>query len=518
MNGAEALVRTLVDSGVDVCFANPGTSEMHFVAALDKVPEMRGVLCLFEGGATGAADGFGRMTRRPACTLLHLGPGLGNGIANLHNARRAGSPIVNIVGDHAVDHIGFDTPLTSDIVSLATNVSGWVHTTATATNIAADGAAAVAAALSLPGKVATLILPANTCWDDADGPAPKTSIVTPETPIAQIEEAAAALSSNRKVTLLLGGRALSAEGQHDAAAIAARCGAKVFTEVFPARQRRGAGIPTIERLAYRGEGAREQLADTEVLILIGAAEPFTFFAYPGQSSRVAPEDCEILTVADASHDPEAVLEALASHLGVERVSIERDVVVADRPTGPIIPRSIAAAIAATLPHDAIVSDEANTAGARLPGATANAAPHDWLCLAGGAIGQGLPVATGAAVACPDRKVLALEADGSAMYTPQALWTHAREGLDVTTVIMNNGSYGVLDMELDRVGAETTGSAARDLLDLKRPDMDFVALAASMGVPGTRAHTAEELTAQLEAGLEADGPVLIEAMVAPRPAR
>src|SRR5271167_1334621 len=169
MNGAESLVRTLVGGGVNVCFANPGTSEMHFVAALDRVEGMRCVLGLFEGVVTGAADGYFRMKNTPASTLLHLGPGLANGLANLHNAKKANSGIVNIVGQHATYHIGFNAPLTSDIEGLARSMSAWVRTSPNAKSVAADGAAAIAAAKSAPPKIATLILPADTAWNEADG-------------------------------------------------------------------------------------------------------------------------------------------------------------------------------------------------------------------------------------------------------------------------------------------------------------------------------------------------------------
>lgn len=515
MNGAEALVRTLVGAGVDVCFANPGTSEMHFVAALDRVPEMRAVLCLFEGVATGAADGYGRMAGRPACTLLHLGAGLGNGIANLHNARRAGSPIVNIVGDHATDHVGFDTPLTSDIDTLAKNVSSWRRTSTGVQTVSIDAAAAAAAALGPPRQVATLVLPADVCWLEGAQPASAVPPTTPPLPVERIERVAERLAKADPGTtaILLGGRALSAEAQRAAASIAERIGARLLTEVFPARQSRGPGLPVIERLAYRGEAATAQLAGSERLVLVDAAEPYTFFAYPGHSSRIAPADCEIHALAGPEDDVGAVLTALGDALGAKPFQPAEPAPRPERPSGEINPRSVAAVIGALLPEDAIVSDEGNTAGFFLPAATASAPTHDWLCLAGGAIGQGLPVATGAAVACPDRKVLAIEADGSAMYTPQALWTQAREGLDVTTVILNNGSYAVLNLELERVGADGSGNAARELLDLGRPDLDFVSLARGMGVPASRAHTAEELATQLEAGLATPGPVVVEAMLA-----
>lgn len=507
-------MRTLVSSGIEVCFANPGTSEMHFVAALDDVPEMRGVLCLFEGIATGAADGYGRMAERPSCTLLHLGAGLGNGVANLHNARRAGTPLLNIVGDHATDHVHLDTPLTSDIEAIASAVSGWVRTSKSVEALAAD--AGEAAAVAGSGQVATLIVPADLCWLDGAEPIPTGADPPAPTVEADLERYAELLAAGDQATILLSGSALSAAGQMAAAAIAAETGANLLTEVFPARQRRGAGLPTIERLAYRGESATEQLAGYDHLLLVGADEPFTFFAYPDKPSRVAPESCAIHDLTADGGDAETTIIALAQLLDAPLPTIVESPASADLPSGPITPRSLAAVIGGLLPAEAVVSDESNTSGFHLPAATADSPQHDWLCLAGGAIGQGLPVAVGAAVACPDRKVLALEADGSAMYTPQALWTQARESLDVTTLIINNGSYAVLNLELDRVGADPSSTSARDLLDLGRPDLDFVSLAESMGVPGRRVETAEDLASHLQEGLATDGPSLIEVMLARRP--
>ncbi|MFD1120798.1 thiamine pyrophosphate-binding protein, partial [Sphaerisporangium aureirubrum] len=171
MNGAQSLIRTLADAGVDVCFANPGTSEMHFVAALDTVPEMHGVLGLFEGVVTGAADGYARVAGRPAAALLHLGPGLGNGLANLHNARRARTPVVVVVGDHATYHKKYDAPLESDIEAVAGSLNGWVRRCAATGDVGADAAAAVAAAMDAPGRVATLVLPADLSWGEGERPA-----------------------------------------------------------------------------------------------------------------------------------------------------------------------------------------------------------------------------------------------------------------------------------------------------------------------------------------------------------
>jgi acetolactate synthase I/II/III large subunit len=517
-NGARALVETLVDSGVDTCFMNPGTSEMHFVAALDDVPTMRGVLALFEGAATGMADGFARMAERPACTLLHLGPGLGNGIANLHNARRARSPLVNIVGDHATFHAELDAPLQSDIAALAGNVSGWIRTSTSPTTVARDAAEAVAAALTPPGQVATLILPADVCWLDADGPAdpiPPAAEGTPDE--AAIEATAEILAAHRDdpgaVVLLLGGTVGRAADLEAASRISVATGAKVLADTFPTRIERGAGRPDVDRLAYLAEFVEMQLAGARHIVLVGSPEPVSFFAYPGKASRLVPEGCAVHTLAAAGDDCTAALGAVADLLGTPADGFaSAPLARPEIPTGDLTAPSVCSVIGALMPEGAIVADEGNTAGIFLPGATSGAPPHDWLCLTGGAIGQGLPVATGAAIASPDRRVISVEADGSAMYTLQSLWTQAREGLDVTTVVINNGSYAILNMELDRVGADEPGPRAKEMLDISGPTLDFVALAQGMGVPATRATTAEEFASQLSRALATDGPSLVEAMV------
>ena len=511
MNGAQAVVRTLVASGVTTCFANPGTSEMHFVAALDAVPEMRGVLCLFEGVATGAADGFGRMTGGPAGVLLHLGPGLGNGLANLHNARRAHTPLLAIVGDHATYHKRFDAPLESDIDAVAGSVSGWTRRSLRSADAPGDAAEAVAAALRPPGQVATLILPADVTWTDgADVAAPLTPRRPSVVPDESISEIAAVLHSAEPTVILLGGTGLRKPSLVTASRIAEATGARLFAETFPARHERGAGVPAVERLAYLVEAAASQLAEARHVILAGAASPVSFFAYPGKPSTPLPDGCLVHVLAESGDDVPAALAALADLVASGAGPVYQDQVRPGLPEGNLDARTAAAVIGALLPEGAIVCDEANTSGFFLPGATAGAAPHDWLSLTGGAIGQGLPLATGAATACPDRPVLALEADGSAMYTLSALWTHAREQLDITTVIFSNRSYAILKMELQRTGAPVTGNTAASLLDLSRPEIDFVSLATGMGVPATRAGTAGEFAAQLQKALGEPGPHLIEA--------
>jgi acetolactate synthase-1/2/3 large subunit len=509
VNGAQALINTLVDGGVDVCFANPGTSEMHFVAALDTVPQVRGVLTLFEGVATGAADGYARITGRPAGVLLHLGPGLGNGLANLHNARRARVPMVVVVGDHATYHKKYDAPLESDIDALAGTVSGWVRRSEG--DVAADAAEAIAASRA-GAQIATLILPADVSWADGAQPAaPLPSQPTGADPLLA-PEVAELLRSGEPTLLFIGGDATHGLGLTAAARIAEATGARWLCETFPTRLERGAGVPAVERLAYFGEAAVAQLDGVKHLVLAGAVSPVSFFAYPGKPSDLVPDGCEV-HVLSGPQGAATALAALADELAPGTEARVAELSRPELPTGALTAVSIAAVVGALMPEHAIVVDESNTSSVPLAAATAGAPTHDWLTLTGGAIGYGIPAAVGAAVAAPDRPVLCLESDGSAMYTISGLWTQARENLDVTTVIYNNGAYDILRLELQRVGVgEAPGPKALDLLDLSRPTMDFVKLAEGMGVPARRATTVEEFIDALRAAFDEPGPHLIEAIV------
>ena len=514
MNGAQALIRTLVQAGVDVCFMNPGTSEMHFVAALDDVPEMRGVLALFEGVATGAADGYARIADKPASILLHLGPGLGNGLANLHNARKGHTAVVNIVGDHATYHKQYDAQLESDIETVARNVSTWIRTSNKTDELAADAAEAVAVAAGPPAQITTLILPADVSWTEGAEPAAPLPAQAPEAVDADlVARLAAVLTGDEPAALFVGDRACRADALVQASRITNATGSKLVAETFPTRIERGAGRVPVERLAYLAEFASMQLDGLKHLILVDAKSPVSFFAYPGKASDLVPEGCTVHTLAGQAGDPLAALTALADAVGAAAgTETLQPAVRPELPTGPLTADAVCQAVGALLPEDAIVSDEGNTSGLFAAGHTAGAPAHDWLCLTGGAIGQGLPVALGAAVAAPNRKVVALQADGAAMFTLQAWWTMARENLDVVTVIFNNASYAVLNMELNRVGATAGGPKAKEMLDLGEPGLDFVALATGMGVPATRATTAEEFNDQFAAAVARTGPSVIEAVI------
>ncbi|MGY2065432.1 acetolactate synthase large subunit [Blastococcus sp. SYSU DS0619] len=511
MNGAQALIRTFVDAGVDVCFANPGTSEMHFVAALDDVPEMRAVLTLFEGVATGAADGYARMTGRPAATLLHLGPGMGNGLANLHNARRGRAPMVNVVGDHARSHKRLDAPLESDIDAVAGTFSRWVRRSLSPADVAADAVDAVAAVGS--GGIATLVLPADVSWEDGAEPAaPRPVRPAPQVAPSVVEEVAAVLAGDEPVVLFLGGEAVTEDGLLAAGQITAGTGARLMTETFPARAARGAGLPDVTRLPYPPEMAMAALAGTRHLVLAGATAPVHFFGYPGVPGHPVPEDCTVHVLSEPGEDGVAALRALAALAAPDAEPVLIEASRPELPTGELTPRTMAAVIGALLPERAIVVDEALTSGVGLMELTSGAPRHDWLALTGGAIGDGLPMALGAAVACPDRPVIGIQADGSAMYTISALWSHAREQADITTIICDNGSYAILQHELSRVGAANDGERAATLLDLGGPGLDFVSIAQGMGVPATRATTADELAEQLKKALAEPGPHLIDAVL------
>jgi acetolactate synthase-1/2/3 large subunit len=512
MNGAESLVHTLLASGVDTCFANPGTSEMHFVAALDRIPGMRCVLALFEGVATGAADGYQRMAGKPAATLLHCGPGLANGLANLHNARRARAGIVNIVGDQATYHGPLEPPLASDVEAWARPVSAFLRRSARAHLVGGDAAAAVAAAKAPGGGIATLILPSDASWDEGGivaAPLPVPGI--PKVAEDAVGEAAAFLRSGEPALLLLGGKAMLAGPLADAGAIAAATGARLIGEGFSARVERGRGRHPIGRLPYPVDAAVALLKDVRRVILVGADEPVTFFAYPGKPGLVLPPEARIHVLARPDEDASDALARLADAVGAKPVPSPDYGPLPKPARGAVTPDAIAETLTALTPEDAILVDESISVGFPFYSGTERAARHTWLRHVGGAIGAGLPLATGAAVGPPGRRVIALMGDGSALYTVQALWTQAREKLDVTTVILANRRYEILRRELAEVGANP-GRTALDLLDIGNPDMDWVRIAGGFGVEAARAETMEAFADLLGVANRRPGPFLIELVV------
>eukprot|EP01037_Dinobryon_pediforme_P013186 gene13186-13291_t len=517
MNGADRLCDVLLINDVNVCFANPGTSEMHFVAALDQKPQMRCILGLFEGVVTGAADGYARMTDKPAATLLHTGPGLANGLANLHNARRAHSPIINIVGDHASYHLPYDAPLTSDIESLAAPMSNWLCRVKSPEDVGPSLEAAYRAAMTLPG-IATMILPADSAWGDVS-PATLCAVTLPAKPKVSDEAIRTAAETIRsaagRVGILLGGMGLRGEALAVAGRIAAAKNVRLFSTVLLARTERGQGRVAVTRIPYPIDLALDMLRDLDVLILIGETEPVAFFGYPGKPSRLPPDTCQVIKLASIADDIPDAIEQLADELNIRQSFglLKQAAGLPDAmPSGPLNEDAIAVITAQLLPENAIICDEALTSARRLFALCEYARPHDYLMNTGGSIGIGIPMATGAAVACPERKVITLQADGSGMYTVQGLWTQARENLDVLTIILSNRAYAILIGEMTNVGVTSYGGNAEKMMRLDRPDLDWVALAKGMGVEGARATTCEEFTRLMKMALARSGPFLIEAMI------
>ncbi len=514
MNGAESMLETLVAAGVEVCFTNPGTSEMHMVAAIGASTGMRSILCLFEGGCSGAADGYARIAGKPACTLFHLGPGLSNASANIHNARKAHSPMINLVGDHATYHKQFDAPLNSDVIGLSEPVSHWVRSVADAPALPGDAAEAVAASGIRPGRIATLIVPADCAWNESVPPAE--TIVPSAAPLAgdrAVAQAADMLSNGRNTVLLMSNMALSETALELADRIAQKTGARIFCDTFVPRLPRGQGRPEIERLGYFAEQATEQIREAEQLIMVGTKAPVGFFAYPGKASEFAPEGADLHTLAAVHEDAEDALARVCDAVGAADLAPRlKSLELPEFTSGELSSRSIGVALARLLPENAIVVDEGGTAGSACFPACAGAAAHDWLMLTGGSIGYGLPQAIGAAVAAPERKVVCVHGDGGAMYTIQSLWTMAREDLDICIIIFANRKYQILQIELSRVGAQTMSPKTLEMLDLSNPDLDFVKLAEGMGVTAARATTADEFNDLLGRFLGDRGPRLIEALL------
>jgi acetolactate synthase I/II/III large subunit len=511
--GAQVLVQALADSGVRVCFANPGTSEMHLVAALDGVPEIRSVLCLFEGVVSGAADGYGRVAGKPAMTLLHLGSGLTNAAANLHNAKRAHTPIINIVGDHASYHRALDAPLTSDIASVARACSSWTGEVASASDAVHAALRVTVAATQSHRGPATLILPADCAWLPVDAADPVEPVQASHAKHADIAAIASAIRSHAHPCLFLSGDACCADGVFQAGRIAAT-GVRVMCATFVPLLARGASHYPVERLAYHAEMATAQIADIDLVVLAAAASPVAFFAYPDKPSHILPSGCETRVLRALGQACVDALRQLADALGAPAAPTgitERS--MPEPPKGALSPMTISASLSRWMPNNAIVSDDSVSAGLTLYPATESAAAHDWLMLTGGAIGQGLPLALGAAIAAPDRRVIALTGDGAGMYTLQALWSMAREQTDITIIVLANRSYTILNVEWMRMQLGTPGTTAVDMFNLSKPDIAWAALATGMGVAARTVSTAEDFDMALRDAVQRKGPCLIEAITA-----
>jgi len=515
MNSADALLKTLIKNGLEVVFANPGTSEMHLVAAIDHHPEVRPVLGLFEGVVTGAADGYARMSGKAAANLLHLGPGLGNGFANIHNAKKARTPMLNIVGDHATYHLKYNAPLTSDLDGLANASSDWVGRSSSPDDLSFVGAEAWQAAHKFPGQIATMLVPADCAWGETDNVGKKLDIQGPDSiDDALIDEAFKALSADKNTMLFLGGEFLDEESVTLAGKIATASGCRLATDTFVKRHRRGAGLTKVEPIPYFSELAEEFLTGVESMVFIGTRPPVSFFAYPGKKSFLSPEECKLIELASPFQDGKYALHALSDMLkgnSIDQHLIPENDVQAPT-SGELNPTTLGPLFASLLPEDVVVCDEAATSGFFVTPHAWSAKPLDWLALTGGSIGQGLPLATGAAIGAPDRPVVCLHGDGGAMYTIQSLWTQAREGLNVTNLIFSNKAYAILQVELERVGALETGDRATSMLSLDNPEINWVSLANSLGVPAKRTLTVEEFQKAFSDGISSEGPSLIEIIV------
>lgn len=512
MTGAEALIATLADNGVQACFANPGTSEMHLVSALDEEPRIRSVLCLFEGVASGAADGFARMTGTPALTLLHLGPGYLNAGANIHNALKAGTPMINLIGDHAVPHLQYEAPLTSDILALAGPNSVWIKSVESAQTTGTTAAEAYAASLGpKPGPV-SVILPADLAWGQGGqtGPVFETPAREPA-PAEMITKAADTIKAAKSPVILINGSALSEAGLQAAARLKA-AGVRLITDTFFTKMRRGGGVFAPERLLYFAEGALSQLDGSDVLIAAGTQSPVAFFSYPGKPSSLVPEGCHVIELGGAETDSGATLALLADALDANTSEAQAPLITPNMPSGALNAATIGQSLARHMPVDTIVCDDGVSNGFPCFYATMNARAHDWMMLTGGAIGDGIPMALGAAIAAPDLKTICLTGDGAALYTNQALWSLAREGVDVTVIVFVNHDYRILNIELQRTGAGEAGATAKSLLSLGAPEMDWVSLSKGLGVPAVEVTTPEAFDAALADSLASDGPRLIAAML------
>jgi acetolactate synthase-1/2/3 large subunit len=516
MNGAESLVKTLLAGGIDVCFTNPGTSEMHFCAALDQHPEMRCVLGLQENVVTGAADGYARIMDKPAATLLHLGPGLSNGLANIHNAKKARTSMVNVVGDHATYHREFDAPLTSDIEGIAGAVSHWLKTSASSDDLSADASAAITSSNSYPGLISTLILPADSAWTETDNPVITASAANePEgLDVDEVRKIADILRSDEKTLLLIGGRALREMPLELASSISISTPNTILmTETLNSRIERGAGRVAINRIPYLVDQAVDVLKDIQHTILIEARDPVAFFAYPGKPSRLLPEDCQVYELAGPMSNGVLALEMLADELAVRNVKPQvTNFLTHPIDNSPLDTENIALVIANAIPENAIIIDEALTTGRQFFPVTSTANPHTWLQITGGAIGIGIPLAIGAAIAAPERPLITLQADGSGMFTVQGLWSQAREGLNVTTIIFHNRAYKILLDEMRNLGIDNPGPGTLGMFELDHPVLDWVALANGMGVEGGRATDTVTLACEIQRGLSCEGPYVIEAYI------
>ena len=538
-NGACGVVRTLVAGGVEVMFANPGTTEMLVVDALDSVEGLRAILCLHETVCTGAADGYGRMAGKAACTLLHLGVGLANGSANLHNARRAGAPVVNLVGDMASWHVAKDPLLASDIEGLA-SFTGCFYRASGAdpdglSDDVADALVAVRDYRAGESRVATVALAHDATRDPLSKPwAPPELLATLEQPggdvktlfersielhneryggndaiPAHVKACGAALTTSNAALFVGGAGLCDEEALNACSAIAAATGCALVVENAFARVDRGGHRPRFVRVPYFPKDARTYLAKFETVVLVGARKPVAMFGYDdGVSDLVGLDGQQVLEI-DAMDVPGA-LRYLAGTLGGAPPPPPPAAAAPKRPKGKLSAYKLCQALACTQPADAIVVDESLTSGGSYWDLSLSCAPFSHLTLTGGSIGIGPPLSVGCAVACPGRRVVDFQADGSGLYSTPAFWTMAAERLDVTVLVCKNDVYQILKVEQQKQNLPTAKPNAKKLTNLSGPSVDWVALAKGYGLDATSVSTAEDLLAALEHSFATPGPYLIEA--------
>ncbi|MCL4133723.1 UNVERIFIED_CONTAM: hypothetical protein GTU68_047912 [Idotea baltica] len=431
----------------------------------------------------------------------------------MHNARKARVPMVNLVGDHALRHQQYDAPLSADVEAACAPFSDWVRSGRDAGSFAADAMEALSVATGKPGRIASLVAPADIGWDEGGKMA---APLTPKGAAALDEDAVTAalgaLESGEKTVIIAGGSVLAdTEAVALLHGIAEKTGAHILAPTSNRRIERGRGRFAVTKIPYPIDAALKCLAPYGRAILVETLPPVAFFAYPGRPSLLLPEVCDTVTLAGLDGDGSTALAALADRVGAKPAKALDAASPARPQAGAITLENIGAALSAALPEDAIVIDETVSSGAAIFPAGDTAPPNSWLALTGGSIGIGIPLSAGAAIACPDRPVVTLQADGSAMYSIQGLWTQAREGSNVTTIILANRAYEILKGELHNVGAQP-GPDALSMLNLDRPELDFVALARGMGVPGRRVDDVRDLMRAIKDAAAEPGPYLIEAMI------
>lgn len=510
MNGSECLVGTLINHGVDLLFTNPGTSEVGLLAEIGTSEQIRAVPVLFEGIAAGAADGYFRMTGCPAATMLHVGPGLANAWSALHNAAKARSGVVNIVGQLSEAHLEYESPLKSDLLALATSVSDVVRYPLSSARVGIDAHAAADAAKR--GKVATLVMANDVGWSDGAELATPPGAQNTDAHGALDPAAMTALKQGPRTLFLLGGLALDVGAQRDAAAIASATGCSVMIEWANARCERGGDLPSWARIPYPVDEAVRTLAAYDTIVLCGAAEPIAFFNYRNSPSRLAAPSARVIDLHAEGADVRLALGAARRALASDPARPCHPPASRYTYGAPKSPDPVSAAIAAALPEDAIIVNEAITSASDLFAASAAAPRHTWLDNLGGSIGFALPAAIGAAIGAPGRRVIALCGDGSTMYSLQGLWTMARENLDITVLVFANRAYKILINELVQASDAHLNDRTFSLLQLDNPAIGWAKLSGSLGVDATRVHSFDQLKAALTLALDTQGPRLIEVVI------